>query len=63
MSRYIRVYVHGRPGAAVEQELLETETGEAILRDFETGKSRTIRIGPAVLTREHITHMVRVSHD
>lgn len=63
MTRYIRVYVHGQTQFALEQELLSTESGEAILKDFAEGKSRTIRIGPIVFARDHITHMARVSHD
>jgi hypothetical protein len=63
MTRYIRVYVLGQVQFALEQELLETESGEAILKDFAEGKSRTIRIGPVVFAREHVTHMARVTHD
>lgn len=63
MKRFIRVYVLGQTQFALEQELLETESGEAILKDFADGKSRTIRIGPVVFARDHVTHMARVSHD
>jgi hypothetical protein len=61
--RYIRVYILGQERHALEQELLPTEDGEAILRDFASGQSRTIRIGPVLFARDHVTHMARVSHD